>query len=110
MKRHLSIIVLILMTIGITSCAQKRFVRIETTEMQRYDIVYDKSGKCGVYDNVADSLVTAMKYDAVRYAKSASDEGYNFTLWIFQQDEHYGLLSIEDSMNSIVEVIFPEKN
>lgn len=109
MKRNLSIIVLILVFIGITSCAQKKYARIETTEMQRYNIVYDKSGKCGIYDNNADSLVTAVKYDRLRFGELTSEQGYEFTMWAFIKDSSTGLISVGLENNLVIEMTFPEE-
>ena len=47
----------------LTACAQKRFDSVESTPVSRYDIVYD-GGRCGVFDNEADSLVTPIEYDS----------------------------------------------
>ena len=60
-------IALLLLAVLAASCSGRvKFDRIETTPLERYSIVY-KDAKCGLYDNQADSLVTAVKYDALKY-------------------------------------------
>lgn len=53
---------------------RRKFDRVETTLHERYSIVY-KDAKCGLYDNQADSLVTAVKYDELRYCGTESEDG-----------------------------------
>lgn len=109
MKRSLSIIAIISMLFCIASCAQKRFVRSEQSEIQRYNIVYDRSGKCGVYDNIADALATDVKYDKVRCFKLNFIEGGEYiTYWSFEQDGSIGMLSIGSENNTVIEIIFSE--
>ena len=109
MKNYFSIILLILATISIISCAQRKFVVTEQTEMSRYNIVYDKSGKCGIYDNAADSLVTAVKYDRLRFGELTSEQGYEFTMWAFIKDSSTGLISVGLENNLVIEMTFPEE-
>lgn len=68
MKNYFTI-VLLLIVVLVASCAKrKKFDRIEATKDERYSIVYSL-GKCGIYDNNADSLVTSIKYDNLKYSR-----------------------------------------
>lgn len=62
-----------LVAVMIVSCSgMRKFDRVETTSVGRYNIVY-KNNKCGLYGIQADSLVAAIKYDALKYARTASE-------------------------------------
>lgn len=101
MKHCLSFIAIMLMLLA--SCAQKKFVRTEQSEIQRYNIVYDKSGKCGVYDNMKNDLVTDVKYGKVRCFKlDFVENGEYITYWAFEQDGFVGMLSIGSEDNTVI--------
>ena len=100
---------LLLVAVLTTSCARMRkFDRVETTSVERYSIVY-KDNKCGLYDIQADSLVTAIKYDALRYGRTASEGGYEFTIWVSETDDYEGMISIESTTNEPMEIMFPKQ-
>jgi hypothetical protein len=86
----------------------RKFDRVETTAVERYSIVY-KDNKCGLYDIQADSLVTAIKYDALRYGRTASEGGYEFTIWVSETDDYKGMISIESTTNEPMEIMFPRQ-
>ena len=101
--------VLLLVAVLTTSCARMRkFDRVETTSVERYNIVY-KDNKCGLYDIQADSLVTAIKYDALRYGRTASEGGYEFTIWVGDTEDYEGMISIGSTTNELVEIMFPKR-
>lgn len=107
--KNYSIIALLLVAVMTVSCSSMRkFDRVETTSVERYNIVY-KDNKCGLYDIKADSLVTAIKYDALKYARTASEGGYEFTIWVSETDDYKGLISIESTTNEPMEIMFPKQ-
>ena len=106
--KHYFTLVLLLIAVSVASCARmKKFERIESTENDRYSIVY-KDGKCGVYDNNADSLVTFIKYDKLTYGRIASEEDIEFTVWGCVVEGCQGMLSIGCETNERIEIIFPK--
>ena len=99
----------LLLTVLVTSCSgMRKFDRVETTSVERYSIVY-RDNKCGLYDIQADSLVTAIKYDALRYGRTASEGGYEFTIWVGEMENYEGMISIESTTNERVEVMIPKQ-
>ena len=99
----------LLLAVLVTSCSgMRKFDRVETTSVERYNIVY-KDNKCGLYDIQADSLVTAIKYDALRYGRTASEGGYEFTIWVSEADDYKGMISIESTTNEPMEIMFPRQ-
>ena len=100
----------LLLAVLVTSCSgMRKFDKVETTMVDRYKIVY-KNNKCGLYDIQADSLVTAIKYDALRYGRTASEGGYEFTVWVGQMGEYEGMLAIESTTNEPMEIMFPKQS
>lgn len=89
------------------SCTRKRFDRIEPTEVEQYSIVYN-DGKCGMYDNFADSLITSIKYDALSYNRSTIEDSLEISIWRCELDSSIGMLAIEHSTNETIEFIFPK--
>ena len=89
------------------SCTRKPFDRIEPTEVEQYSIVYD-DGKCGMYDNFADSLITSIKYDALSYNRSTIKDSLEISIWRCELDSSIGMLAIEHSTNETLEFIFPK--
>ena len=99
----------LLLAVLVTSCSgMRKFDRVETTSVERYNIVY-KDNKCGLYDIQADSLVTAIKYDALRYGRTASEGGYEFTIWVSETKDYEGMISIESTTNEPLEIMFPRQ-
>ena len=99
----------LLLAVLVTSCSgMRKFDRVETTAVERYNIVY-KDNKCGLYDIQADSLVTAIKYDALRYGRTASEGGYEFTIWVSETKDYEGMISIESTTNEPMEIMFPRQ-
>ena len=99
----------LLLAVLVTSCSgMRKFDRVETTSVERYNIVY-KDNKCGLYDIQADSLVTAIKYDALRYGRTASEGGYEFTIWVGEMENYEGMISIESTTNELMEIMFPKR-
>lgn len=89
------------------SCTCKRFDHIEPTEVEQYSIVYN-DGKCGMYDNFADSLITSIKYDALSYNRSTIEDSLEISIWRCELDSSIGMLAIEHSTNETIEFIFPK--
>ncbi|MBR2015152.1 MAG: hypothetical protein IJ998_07010 [Alistipes sp.] len=82
---------------------------MEKTSVERYNIVY-KDNKCGLYDTAADSLVTAVKYDALQFDRKASEQGIEFTIWVGEMEEYEGVISIESQTNEFMEIMFPKQS
>lgn len=108
MKKKLSFLIIMFLVLGASSCNNKKFDRVEMTKNERYSIAY-KNGKCGVYDNDADSLVTALQYDELTYGRRASNGDTESTLWGCKVNDCEGMLSIICETNEKVEIIFPKK-
>ena len=103
-----SINFVLLLAVLVASCSGRvKFDRIETTPLERYSIVY-KDAKCGLYDNQADSLVTAVKYDALKYCGTEPGDGVEFTMWVGEMEDCEGMLAIESTTNEPVEIMFPK--
>ena len=103
-------IIALLIAVLASSCSgRQKFDRVETTPHERYSIVY-KEAKCGLYDNHADSLVTAVKYDELRYCGTESEEGYEFTMWVNETEDCEGMLAVESTTNEPVEIMFPKED
>ena len=99
----------LLLAVLVTSCSgMRKFDCVETTSVERYSIVY-KDNRCGLYDIQADSLVTAIKYDALRYGRTASEGGYEFTIWVSETDDYKGMISNESTTNEPMEIMFPKQ-
>ena len=99
----------LLLAVLVTSCSGlRKFDRVETTAVERYDIVY-KDNKCGLYDIQADSLVTALKYDALSFGRIASEQGMEFTIWVGEMGDYEGMLAIESTTNGPMEIMFPKR-
>ena len=107
MKHLFFFVALTTITLFATSCTRKPFDRIEPTEVEQYSIVYN-DGKCGMYDNNADSLITAIKYDALRYNRTTIEDGLEISIWRCELDSSVGMLAIEHSTNESMEFIFPK--
>lgn len=107
--KNSTIIALLLFAVLAASCSGRvKFDRIETTPVERYSIVY-KDAKCGLYDNQADSLVTAVKYDALKYCGTEPGDGVEFTMWVGEMEDYEGMLAIESTTNEPVEIMFPKE-
>ena len=107
--KNSTIIALLLFAVLAASCSGRvKFDRIETTPVERYSIVY-KDAKCGLYDNQADSLVTAVKYDALKYCGTEPGDGVEFTMWVGEMEDYEGMLGIESTTNESVEIMFPKE-
>ena len=98
-----------LVAVMVVSCSgMRKFNRLEATSVERYSIVY-KDSKCGLYDNQADSLVTAVKYDALKYCGTEPRGGVEFTMWVGEMEDCQGMLAIESTTNEPVEIMFPKE-
>lgn len=106
MKNHFTL-VLLLIAVSVASCSRlRKFDSVETTDNERYNIVYNE-GKCGIYDNNADSLVTSIKYDALKYSQCIIKDSIEITVWVCELDSLSGLVSIAGENNEMLEIIFP---
>ena len=100
---------LLLVAVMVVSCSgMRKFDRVEATSVERYSIVY-KDNKCDLYDIQADSLVTAIKYDALRYGRTASEQGMEFTIWVGEMEDYEGMIAIESTTNEPMEIMFPKR-
>ena len=108
MKNIFTLALLLVVVMAVSCSGMRKFDRIETTSVERYSIVY-KDNKCGLYDIQADSLVTAIKYDALRYGRTASEGGYNFTIWMSETKDYEGLFSFGSTTNELMEIMFPKR-
>ena len=107
--KNIFTLALLLVAVMVVSCSgMRKFDRVEATSVERYSIVY-KDNKCGLYDIQADSLVTAIKYDALRYGRTASEGGYNFTIWMSETKDYEGLISFGNTTNELMEIMFPKR-
>ena len=98
-----------LVAVMVVSCSgMRKFNRLEATSVERYSIVY-KDSKCGLYDNQADSLVTAVKYDALKYCVTEPRDGVEFTMWVGEMEDFQGMLAIESTTNEPVEIMFSKE-
>ena len=98
-----------LVAVMVVSCSgMRKFNRLEATSVERYSIVY-KDSKCGLYDNQADSLVTAVKYDALKYGVTERRDGVEFTMWVGEMEDFQGMLAIESTTNEPVEIMFSKE-
>jgi len=106
MKNYFTL-VLLLIAVSVASCSRlRKFNSVETTDNERYNIVYNE-GKCGIYDNNADSLVTSIKYDALKYSQCIIKDSIEITVWVCELDSLSGLVSIAGENNEMLEIIFP---
>lgn len=108
MKNIFTLALLLVVVMAVSCSGMRKFDRVETTSVERYNIVY-KDNKCGLYDIQADSLVTAIKYDALRYGRTASEGGYNFTIWMSETKDYEGLFSFGSTTNELMEIMFPKR-
>ena len=108
MKNYFTLVLLLVMGLTTACSSLRKFDKVETTMVDRYKIVY-KDNKCGLYDTQADSLVTAIKYDALRYGRTASEGGYEFTIWVSETKDYEGMISIESTTNKPMEIMFPKR-
>ena len=108
MKNFFTISLLLVAVMAVSCSGMRKFDRVETTLVERYSIVY-KDNKCGLYDIQADSLVTAIKYDALRYGRTASEGEYEFTIWVSETKDYEGMISIESTTNEPMEIMFPKQ-
>ena len=107
MKNIINYALLLLAVLAASCSGRVKFDRIETTPLERYSIVY-KDTKCGLYDN-HDSLVTAVKYDALKYCGTEPGDGVEFTMWVGEMEDCQGMLAIESTTNEPVEIMFPKE-
>ena len=97
-----------LVAVMVVSCSgMRKFNRLEATSVERYSTVY-KDSKCGLYDNQADSLVTAVKYDALKYCVTKTRDGVEITMWVGEMEDFHGMIAIESTTNEPVEIMFPK--
>lgn len=108
MKNYFTLVLLLVMGLTTACSSLRKFDKVETTMVDRYKIVY-KDNKCGLYDTQADSLVTAIKYDALRYGRTATEQGLEFTVWVGEIKDYEGMIAIESRTNESMEIMFPKK-
>ena len=108
MKNIFTLALLLVAVMAVSCSGMRKFDRVENTSVERYNIVY-KDNKCGLYDIQADSLVTAIKYDALRYGRTASEQGLEFTVWVGEMKDYEGMIAIESRTNQPMEIMFPRQ-
>lgn len=108
MKNYFTLVLLLAMGLTTACSSLRKFDKVETSMVDRYKIVY-KDNKCGLYDTQADSLVTAIKYDALRYCRTATEQGLEFTVWVGEIKDYEGMIAIESRTNEPMEIMFPKK-
>ena len=108
MKNIFTLSFLLVAVTAVSCSGMRKFDRVETTSVERYSIVY-KDNRCGLYDIQADSLVTAIKYDALRYGRTASEGVYEFTIWVGEIENYEGMIAIESTTNEPMEIMFPRQ-
>ena len=108
MKNIFTLALLLVAVMAVSCSGMRKFDRVETTSVERYNIVY-KDNKCGLYDIQADSLVTALKYDALSFGRIASEQGMEFTIWVGEMGDYEGILAIESTTNGPMEIMFPKR-
>ena len=108
MKNIFTLSLLLVAVMAVACSGMRKFDCVEKTSVERYNIVY-KDNKCGLYDIQADSLVTAIKYDALRYGRTVSEGGYEFTIWVGGMKDYEGMISIESTTNEPLEIMFPKR-
>jgi len=92
----------------LAACAQKRFDSVEGTPVSRYDIVYD-GGRCGVFDNEADSLVTPVEYDSLSFLRRAVEDSIVVVMFGCSKDGMEGMVGIIEQNNEKMEILFPKE-
>lgn len=92
----------------LAACAQQRFDSVESTPVSRYDIVYD-GGRCGVFDNEADSLVTPIEYDSLSFLRRAVEDSIAVVLFSCSKDSLDGMMGILEQNNEKMEILFPKE-
>lgn len=108
MKNIFTLALLLVAVMAVSCSGMRKFDCVETTAVERYNIVY-RDNKCGLYDIQADSLVMSIKYDALRYGRTASEGGYEFTIWVSETKDYEGMISIESTTNEPMEIMFPKR-
>ena len=108
MKNIFTLALLLVAVMAVSCSGMRKFDCVETTAVERYNIVY-RDNKCGLYDIQADSLVMSIKYDALRYGRTASEGGYELTIWVSETKDYEGMISIESTTNEPMEIMFPKR-
>ena len=108
MKNIFTLALLLVAVMAVSCSGMRKFDRVETTSVERYNIVY-KDNKCGLYDIQADSLVTALKYDALSFGRIASEQGMEFSIWVGEMEDYKGMIAIESTTNEPMEIMFPKR-
>lgn len=92
----------------LAACAQQRFDSVESTPVSRYDIIYD-GGRCGVFDNEADSLVTPVEYDSLSFLRRAVEDSIVVVMFGCSKDGMEGMVGIIEQNNEKMEILFPKE-
>ena len=108
MKNYFTLALLLVAVMAVSCSGMRKFDRGETTAVERYNIVY-KDNKCDLYDIQADCLVTAIKYDALRFGRNASEGEYKFTIGVSETKDYEGMISVESTTNELMEIMFPKR-
>ena len=102
------IIIVALAALLLAGCTQKRFDRVENTPVSRYDIVYDDD-RCGIFDNVADSLVTPLEYESLSFLKRGVEDSVAVVLFSCSKDGQEGMMGVLERNNEKMEILFPKE-
>lgn len=107
MKKIFTIVMLV--AVMAVSCSTlRKFDRVDTTSVERYKVVYSEN-RCGLFDIEADSLVTEVMYNSLKFARIASEQGREFTIWVSELDDYNGLIAIESATNESMEIMIPKQ-
>lgn len=98
MKKYFA---LILLLVAVACSGIQKFDSVASTPVERYSIAY-KDGKCGVYDNHADSLVTNIEYNHLEYSKYVVNDSIGSTVWICETEDARGLLFVAEETNEFL--------
>lgn len=83
--------------------------RLERNASGRYDVAY-KDGRCAVYDNQADSLMTGFDYDRLRYGRTMVEEGLKIVVFHFETSDSYGMWSVIEGSNEVVSIFMSKED
>jgi len=45
----------------------------------------------------------------LRYGRTASEGGFEFTVWVGEMEDYEGMISIESTTNELMEIMFPKQ-
>ncbi len=100
--------ILCVLTLIFFACGDRPYRRLERTEVERYAVAHNKK-LCGLYDQYADSLVTAVHYEQIEFNAYSSEQGKDYVIWTIQREGYNGMLAINLLNNECIEILFPKE-